>query len=332
MARFLITGSSGFIGGHLVRLALEQGHEVVATVRPSSDVSRVQNTGAQLVALPFADKLGLAKALRTLGRFDYVIHNAGVTKALKPEDYLAVNQGLTAHLIEVLVENDQVPEQFVFVSSLAAIGAAPSAHGRVTESQVPRPLTHYGKSKLAAELWIRTHAPDFPWVFARPTAVYGPADRDILQFIALINKGFEFTVGTTEQRLSFIYGPDAARAMLILAQMPRLKHHSFFLSDGKDYTTDLMCQAVRNATGRNRTVKLRIPLSVIRPIAAMVEQIGRMRGRPTALNLDKVAELSASNWLCDSTPLFQQTDFIPEHDLFTGMQATVDWYRHAKWL
>jgi nucleoside-diphosphate-sugar epimerase len=332
VARILITGASGFIGGHLVELAAQRGMEVVAAVRKGSDTSRLQIAGVTVQHFDLGDPQKLPVQLQQAGRFDYIVHNAGVTKALKRETYFAVNQGVTINFVSALQATNLQPSQFVFVSSLAALGEATEGAERVYGTQQPKPLTAYGASKLAAEQWLEQNAPDFPWVIARPTAVYGPVDRDVFQFIAMVHKGLEVTAGSLDQKLSFIYGPDAAAAILDLATTPTAKHQKYILSDGHDYTARDLGDAVRAACNRKRTLKLQLPIAVLKPVAALVGQIGQWRGQPTALNLEKVAELAAKNWLCDSKNLFSDTRFKPQHNLASGMKAAVDWYKNAGWL
>jgi nucleoside-diphosphate-sugar epimerase len=330
--RILITGASGFIGGHLVAEAAKRGMEVLAAVRSGSDISRLQLNGVKVQCFDLGNPQKLPQQLRDAGQFDYIVHNAGVTKALKKETYFAVNQGVTKNIVEALQSTQRIPSQFVLVSSLAALGAAAPNTDRILGSQTPKPLTAYGASKLAAEQWLAQNATDFPWVIARPTAVYGPGDKDVFQFIQMVNKGLEVTAGSLDQKLSFIYGPDAASAILDLATTPKALHQKYMLSDGKDYTARDLSSAVRAACNRKRTLKIQLPIAILKPIAALVEQLGILRGQPSALNLEKVAELSAKNWLCDSSNLFKDTDFEPQHDLFTGMQAAVKWYKTENWL
>ena len=98
MARILITGASGFIGGYLVAQALANGHAVTAAVRPGSDRTRLTDPRLRFLDLPLGDVATMAEQLRTAGRFDWVVHNAGVTKALSREAYWEGNAGNTRRL------------------------------------------------------------------------------------------------------------------------------------------------------------------------------------------------------------------------------------------
>lgn len=333
MARILITGASGFIGGYLVAQALENGHTVSAAVRAGSDRTRLADPGLQLLELPLHDLRAMTGKLQTAGHFDWVIHNAGVTKALSREAYLEGNVENTRRLIAALQESGHVPDKFLFVSSLAALGAAPPGHAQILENQVPQPLTPYGESKRQAEIFLESLSGHFPWTAVRPTAVYGPWERDILTFVKLVGKGLELTIGQQSQRLSFVHAADVAAAIFqILETQSPVLHRKYTISDGNAYRTEDLGTAVREALGGKKTLKIRLPLGLVRQVAGVAETIGRWQNKPTALNRDKLPELAAENWHCDSTPLLEDLLFRPKFDLYGGMQQTVDWYRKAGWV
>ena len=97
------------------------------------------------------------------------------------------------------------------MSSLSSFGMGDETNFtpiRLTDE--PRPNTAYGKSKLLAEQYVRRQTA-FPYVILRPTGVYGPGERDYFLEIQSIQAGFDFTVGMTPQRITFIYVKDLAR-------------------------------------------------------------------------------------------------------------------------
>jgi UDP-glucose 4-epimerase len=326
----LITGASGFIGGHMVAEAMAAGHEVVAAVRAGSDRSRLG--GARILEWRMEDSGAMAEALAKLGRIDGVIHNAGLTKALANEDYHRVNVDNTRRLVEALQQANKVPNRFLLISSLAALGAPPPNAERIDTTQVPQPLTAYGRSKWHAEQYLESLDTSFPWVVAQPTAVYGPWERDILTVIRLASRGLAVTIGPRDQRLSFIHARDVARSALALLAHPAALHKKFILSDGRDYRSADVGTSIQQALGRRASLKVHIPMGVIRPIAALSEQVGRWQGKAVPLNREQLAQLTAPNWHCDAQPLLRTIGFQPEFDLFNGMQDTINWYRNAGWI
>jgi len=333
MARILITGASGFIGGHLVDKALENGHEVTAAIRTNSDRTRLKDARIQLLDLPLGDLNGMTTQLQRSGRFDWVIHNAGVTKALSSSGYREGNTENTHRLTMALQNAGLLPDKFLFVSSLAALGAAPAGNTMIQANQTPNPLSPYGESKRQTELLLESIEPDFPWVVVQPTAVYGPWERDILTFIKLANQGLELTIGRQPQRLSFIHATDVANAIFrVLETNKSINHRKFILSDGNAYRTEDLGAAVREALGGKKTIKIRLPLGLVKQVAGIAETIGRWQNKASALNREKIPELAAENWHCDASPLFEELYFNPAFDLHRGIHHTVEWYRKAGWL
>jgi nucleoside-diphosphate-sugar epimerase len=126
---------------------------------------------------------------------------------------------------------------------------------------------------------------------------------------------------------------DVANAIFrILEAESAVNHRKFILSDGNAYRTEDLGTAVREALGGKRTVKIRLPLALIKPVAGIAETIGRWQNKASALNRDKIPELAAENWHCDATPIFEELNFNPEFDLSRGIHQTVQWYRQAGWL
>ncbi len=332
MARILITGASGFIGGYLVAGALKNGHDVTAAIRAGSDRTRLNDPRLTLLDLPLNDVARMTDVLRRTPRFDWIIHNAGVTKALSRKDYFEGNIENTRRLTDALQQAECGFDKFLFVSSLAALGAAPEGSAMVQQYQTPHPLTPYGESKRQTEALLAALPADFPWVVVQPTAVYGPWERDILTFIKMAKKGLELTIGRHSQRLSFVHAADVATAIFRVLEKPEAIHRKYIISDGKAYTTEDLGSAVRAALGGKKTLKIRLPLGLVRQVAGVTEMIGRWQNKPSPLNPDKIPELAAENWHCDATPLFEELHFQPEFDLYRGMNNTVDWYKKQGWL
>ena len=121
--------------------------------------------------------------------FQYVIHAAGATKALSEASYNEVNAVYTRNLAQAVSEVQVPLKKFVFLSSLAAMGPATNGHP-ILEMDAPNPVTFYGKSKLLAESYLLA-LDSLPSIVLRPTAVYGPRDRDIFIILKTIRLVFK---------------------------------------------------------------------------------------------------------------------------------------------
>ncbi|MCB0527282.1 MAG: NAD-dependent epimerase/dehydratase family protein [Saprospiraceae bacterium] len=328
MKRILITGASGFIGGFLVEEALKRNWEVTAAVRPTSNRRWLQDERIRFLELDFRDEAGMQEKIAAAGPFQYVIHNAGSTKEPNREAYFSSNFDNTRRLVEALQGSEQPLDKFLYVSSLAALGPARSGQW-IKPGRPPAPVTHYGESKLASEEYLASQG-GFPWVAVQPGAVFGPREKDIYIAIRLAYKGWAFLIGTKPQQLSFIYVEDLASLMY-----DALEHgvvgKKYLATDGKAYTNHDVGKAVSEVSGR-RALTVKVPLPLVRVVAAISESVGSITGKTPPLNREKIGELAAESWLCDMTESFADLPFRPRYDLFEGMRETVHWYKTNNWL
>ena len=333
--KILITGASGFIGSYLVEEALAQGFEVYAGIRKSSSKQFLQDARIHFVELDFSSEVKLEQQLSSLkqlhGNFDYVVHNAGVTQAKKKEDFFIVNCGYTQNLVHALKASGIVLQKFVLISSLAAYGPGNAESFVPVELQhKPQPVSVYGKSKLCAQEFIQSSS-IFPYIIINPTAVYGPRDKDFLQFVKLINKRIEPYIGTNKQMVSLIYVKDLTRAVISLLNTSFV-NRSYIVSDGVDYNKEQLGDAVKSILLK-KTFKIKIPALPIRMTIAAVEKTQQLIwGTLPFLNLEKVNEISSPNWLCNSAALWNDLASAPNYLLENGMKETVSWYKENKWL
>ena len=334
MDSILITGASGFIGSFLVEEGLSRGFEVFAGIRGSSSRKYLQDSRIRFVEFDFSTKEKVVATLeeckRNGIRFRYIVHNAGLTKARKKEDFHNVNCLNTINFVEALKATGMVPDKFLLISSLAAYGPGDPVTGApVKLSDTPKPIELYGKSKLEAERYL-TAQTDFPWLIIRPTGVYGPRETDYFVFFQTIGRGLEPYIGSEKQVLTFIYVRDLVKAVY-LALGSSFVRKAWFISDGRAYTSVEFAEITKRIMGK-KTFSFTVPLFLVRAIAVAGERIAGMWGGMPTLNTDKYNVLSSTNWRCESEPLATDLGFTADFDLEKGVREAVEWYRQEKWL
>ena len=330
MKKILITGASGFVGSHLVEEALDHKLDVYAGVRKSSSRQFLKDSRIRFFEMDFSNKIELENNLRK-EKFDYVIHNAGIVSAPKLEDYFTVNYGYLKNLIEALNTVDAIPEKFTYISSLASYGPASSSDltDYLKEEDKPNPINTYGKSKLKSEQFI-TAQNNLPYIIIRPTAIYGPREKEIFTFFKLINSNIEGYIGNKKQHLTFIYVKDLTKAILY-ATLSDKSEKAYFISDGKHYQQTELGKYSKQFLNK-KTFRLHVPVSLVRSIAWLLEQPAKLTGNYPALNLEKVHILESMNWKCDLTALKEDLNFQPQYDLEKGIKETLKWYKENGWL
>lgn len=330
MKKILITGASGFIGSFLVDEALNRNYEVYAGIRKTSNREYLVDSRIKFIELNFSEIELLSKEISAAPYFDFVIHNAGITKATKTEDYFTTNYQYTKNIIDVLIDLKRVPEKFIYMSSLAAYGpGSPTLLYPVKASDTPRPLTSYGKSKLKSEKFIATLS-NFPHIIIRPTAVYGPREKDLLTVFKLINKNIELFVGFKKQHLTFVYVKDLVKAVFQATESDHV-NKGYFVSDGYVYDGKILGNIIKEELGK-KTIRINLPTKLVRWIAMINESTKYITKKQPVLNLDKINELASTNWKCDIKPLVDESNYNPTYNLTQGIHETIKWYKEFKWL
>ncbi|QCR21592.1 NAD(P)-dependent oxidoreductase [Pontibacter sp. SGAir0037] len=327
--RVLITGASGFVGYHLIEAALQAGLEVYAAVRASSEVAHLQPFPIQYTSLDFADTASLQKELEEK-QYTYIVHAAGATKAKHEQDYVRINAEYTRNL-GMAASRAAIPlKKFVLISSLAALG--PIAYNEIRPIQdehKAQPVTAYGKSKLLAEQYL-SEIKELPLVVLRPTAVYGPREKDIFIILKTLNLGLEPYISDKPQWLSFVYVKDLAKAVM-QALGTEVKGVSYNVSDGNSYDRYQLATITKRILGR-KSVKVHVPVRMATLIANLLEAVYASSHKMPALNKEKLSELTAENWNCSIERIRKDLGFVPEYDLEKGLSQTLQWYKENKWL
>ena len=317
----LVTGGTGFIGTHLLERLVAQGEAVRALVRRTR-LPRPLPLGVETFYGDLVSGEGIADALQGARA---VIHLAGVTKALRPQDYYTGNVTATEQLARAMAGRGI---RLVHISSLAAIG--PSTPGApLAEDAEPHPLTHYGKSKLQAESVVRTLAPDA--VIVRPPVVYGPRDTDVFQLLKSISRGLVLEIAGGERWFSAIYVKDLAAGILAAATSPRAAGRTYFLAHAAPVSWRQLGASAARIMARTPRV-LTLPVAVAAAAGACGEIWARLTRRPGILSREKIAEARCMAWTCDTGRAASELAFVAPTSLDDGLAATLAWYKEAGWL
>ena len=328
----LITGASGFIGSFLVEAAIERGYRVFAGVRSSSNRQWLTHPDIYFLEMDLDNRhqleMVLQQTVAQYGRFDYIIHAAGLTKTLDHFAFTKVNFGGTQNLVEALQHEALIPGKFIFISSLASYGPGASGSQAISETDPQHPVTAYGRSKQLAEAFLLRHT-EMPSVIVNPTTVYGPRDKDFFFLIQSIRKGWELYLGNKNQRLSFVHVQDLVQAVFLVTESD-ITGRRILVSDLKNYVSAEMNYLLKKLTGR-KTVSLTIPFWLAGAAAFFSEFSGRLSGKTPLLNRERLKEFKAPNWAVDATPL-RALGYEPKYELEKGLADVINWYSENGWL
>ena len=330
--KILITGASGFIGSFIVEEALRRGFDTWAAVRKSSSRAFLKDERIHFIELDFSSEIRLTEQLHA-HQFDYVVHAAGVTKCLNKDDFFRMNTEGTKNLVRALMALKMPLQRFVYISSLSIMGAIreQQPYTEIRESDVAKPNTAYGLSKLEAEKWLESLNSQFPYVILRPTGVYGPRERDYFMMAKSIKGHVDFAVGFKQQDITFVYVSDVVQAVFLALEKGQIGR-KYFLSDGEVYQSSTFSNLIRQKLGNPWWIRITAPLWVLRMVTFCGEYIGRLTGKVTALNNDKYHIMRQRNWRCDITPARQELGYEPQVKLEEGVKRSIKRYKENGWL
>jgi UDP-glucose 4-epimerase len=325
--RVLITGASGFAGYHIIEEALHNNLEVYAAVRKTSKTDHLKHLDIKLVNLDYRELTVLKQQLADI-KPDYIIHAAGVTAAKSQAAYNYINATHTFNLATVAMQAGINLKKFVLISSLAALGPLKTLIGTINEGSKPKPVTAYGRSKLLAEEQLRT-VENLSYTILRPTAIYGPRDTGIFIFFKQLTRGLEPYMGKAEQKLTFIYVKDVAKAAI--KSLYDGNSTDYNLSDGNFYSKYELGNLAKEALSL-KTFKFHLPVIFVKILASVSEKVSSLSNKAAILNTEKLNELMAVNWSVDIEKAKSELGFYPAYNLKTGLIETLKWYRANDWL
>ena len=291
-----VTGGSGFVGQHLVRMAEATGHSVRALTRgrkaPGENIEWIEGA------------LDRPESLAALcNGADAVIHIAGLITGDKAA-FEAVNVIGTANMIEAAKASGG--RRFVHISSLAA--REPS-------------LSNYGASKLRSEELVATSGLD--WTIIRPPAVYGPGDRETLELFRMAKRGI--VALPPKGRFSVVHVEDLCRLILAALDSPAAIGQTYEPDDGREEGWDHrhFARTLSRLYGK-RAATLALPKPLLRG-ASRVERLLR-RGN-AKLTSDRVNYFCHPDWVVTAERRPPATLWTPQVRTPTGLKQTASWYR-----
>jgi nucleoside-diphosphate-sugar epimerase len=337
MSRCLITGASGFVGSNLARLLVREGWDVRCLVRGTSRLDQIESLKAELVQGSLDDAASLRRAAEGV---EAVFHVAGRTAAFRASDYIRDNVEGTRRLAEACAAGAN-PPVFVMVSSLAAGGpGTPKAPRR--EEHPEQPVSAYGRSKLGAERALDELAGSLPVSIVRPPMVFGQADRASLQlFLQFQRLPVHLSPGFRRFSVSLVHVTDLCDALMRVAlrgeraaangQAATHGVGRYYVAADRHVTYGQFGQLAAKAAGW-RIAPLPLPKPIFWIAGSLGEAVGRLRKRPSLVNLDKVREATAKGWVCSDDKIRGALGYEPGATLEERFAETVAWYREHDWI
>jgi nucleoside-diphosphate-sugar epimerase len=326
-SKYLITGATGFVGGHVAEACAARGHYVRVLARSGSDTSVLGRLGAEIIRGDLTDPSAVQKSVDGI---DVVVHCAAKVGDSGPvEEYRKVNVDALRSLLDAC--RDKPLKRFIHMSSL---GVYEARHHEGTDESEPLPASHldgYTQTKVEADLLAQDYQKrhGVPVVVLRPGFVYGPRDRVVLpNLIKRMTNGKVHYLGGDRRALNTIYIENLMEAVFLAAEKPGAVGQIYNLTDGEFVSKRRFFEAVSDGMGlpRSRQVLPRWLAAIV------VRQLERQMRRAVAkgkkpfltpaqfkfllLNLDFNIEKAK-----------KELGYRPRFTFEQGMRETLAWYR-----
>jgi nucleoside-diphosphate-sugar epimerase len=318
-----ITGASGFIGSHLVRVLRENGWDVRAFVHKTPLAAML---GVASVTGNILDAAALEMAMAGV---DVVFHLAAAVGSVvtDPHMFREVNVGGTEAVLAAARKAGV--GRVVHFSSIGVLGAV-KVGDTADEEYPPAPRTLYDKTKFAAEEAARlAAAKGLDIVIIRPGWTYGPGDRRTFKFIrAICRRRFALIAGAPGRQTP-VYIDDLTAGTLLAAQKGR-PGAVYHLAGDEILTPEEMTRIVAAACGVAGP-KLRLPKWFAQAAAFSLEKTFGLVKKETPLNRGKLSFFLDPKAM-SSARAKKELGYAPLTDFHTGTTRAVAWYRENGWL
>ena len=320
--KILVTGGTGFIGGHLVKKLIKNSHQIWCIVRSNSDKNKarkLQNIGAKILV----GDLKNIKRINLPKKIDWVFHLAALVDTTDRFSYSKLYQEnikTTQDLAEFYLGRIK---KFIFLSSMAAIGIRNQSR-LVTEETARQPQSNYGRSKLEAEEFLLKlyQEKKFPVVVLRPPTVYGPGERyNFLKLAQAIFKKRFWFIGSGRNLMSFCYVDNVVEAAILAAKSRKGIGKIFLIDDGRPHSLKEIASEIAKAEGVGLS-SFSIPLSLAHLTGIGFEFLARILPIEPPLTRGRIVTLTA-NFAFDISKAKRILGYKPKVSFSEGVGQTI---------
>jgi nucleoside-diphosphate-sugar epimerase len=324
--RVLVTGATGFLGGHLLKEMVKGPHVPVCAYRQGSDTKLIDELGLSKVNFDLTDEASMAEALKGV---EAVVHLAAYyTFTGRKELYEKVNVQGTRSLLEACHRSGV--KRFIYCSSTEAMG--PVENPPADEDAPLNPQYEYGRSKARAEELVKASGLD--WTILRPSGIYGPSNVDDVAYYFITSfKGLssKFIIGSGKNYIQFVHVSDVVQGFLRTLDHPVSVGRIYIITQAKPYTYEEVYRVLAKIFGQPEP-KWRLGRSMAMLMMLPIEGFSALIGRKNFLYRRETVRSVTSDRAFSIERARRDLGYEPQYDLPEGMAETVAWYKENGYL
>ncbi len=316
----LVTGATGFTGGHLARALGARGFTVRTLVRKDSDASRLATAGFEAVVGDLRDPAAVDRAVDGVQQVYHIA--AAFRTAGQPDSYYRdINVGGTRHVLDAAKRH--AVERVIYCSTIGVhghVGPRP-----VDETAPFKPGDIYQKTKLEAEQLASSAFDDgLPGVIFRPGGIYGPGDLRFLKLFKPIARRRFVMLGSGEVHYQLIYIDDLIDAIILCGTNENAVGQIYILTGEPVITLNQFVGYIADAVGVPAP-RLRLPLWPVKAAAHLCEAVCKpLRIAPPIY--PRRVDFFCKERAFKTEKAKRGLGFAPVVHPSDGLRRTADWY------
>ncbi len=316
----LVTGATGFTGGHLVCSLVADGHKVRVIVCSASRAAALPD-GVDVREADITDPRAVARAVDGVGTI-YHLAAAYREASHREQGYWDVNVAATRNLLEAASSSGI--ERFVHCSTVGVHGHV--ANPPADESAPYSPGDPYQRTKCEAEILALTYARDrgLPLAVARPTAIYGPGDTRLLKMFRMIANGTFVMLGKRDIYYHMVFVDDLVAGLKLLGTHPAALGEVFILGGERYYRLTTITAMIADLLGVRRPW-LRLPARPFQIAGSLCEAVCVPLGIEPPIYRRRVDFFTKSRAFSIAKAQ-RLLGYQPQVQLEAGLRRTLDWY------
>ena len=326
----LVTGASGFVGGHLARKLLSLGAKVNLLLRNtnSKTARELENLGATLIQ---GDVKKIDTLLLASQDCDIVMHVAALFREAKHPDseYFEVNVRGTANVLEAAKDNRV--RRVVYCSTNGVHGGYYSKP--IDETYKFEPGDVYQVSKCESEELIQKFIKDNSTpevVILRPGMIWGEGDSRFKKMFSGVSKGTLPIIGTGKTWTHWLYVHDLVDAFISAALVPGINGEAFLIAGDRPVTLQYVYKTIASLAGA-KVFPLRIPALPVQIAGSICETICSPLGIEPPLFRRRV-DFFVKNRCFDTSKAKRLLNFHPKQTFEDETRNIFEWYKESGWL
>lgn len=327
-ARVLVTGATGFTGSVLVRKLAAMDVDIVAIVRPTSNIEPFRDLDIEWHRGDVVDETIVRHACKGV---EYIFHLATPLRESKSPNvsYYNVHVLSTQKLVHSALNQNNF-KRFIYVSTIGIHGHV--AHPPADENYPTAPGDIYQETKLEGELWIKKFAQQtrLPIVVVRPAGIYGPGDKRLLKIFKWVARGWVPVIGDGNNLLHLIHVDDLTDFMLMVGTHPQAVGEVFICGSQEAITFHRMIDIIGDCY-KTPIRLIRFPAAPLFLIGDFCERLCRPFGIEPPVYRRRLAFYTKDRSF-NTAKMRNLLGFFPRHGDEEGLRELAQWYLDQGWV